>query len=31
VLPLEQAADAHRLMEASAHFGKIVLTMNVSK
>lgn len=31
VLPLEQAADAHRLMEASAHFGKIVLTMNASK
>lgn len=26
VLPLEQAAEAHRLMEASEHFGKIVLT-----
>jgi NADPH2:quinone reductase len=25
VLPLEQAADAHRLMQASEHFGKIVL------
>ena len=25
VLPLEQAADAHRLMKASEHFGKIVL------
>jgi putative PIG3 family NAD(P)H quinone oxidoreductase len=25
VLPLEQAADAHRLMKSSAHFGKIVL------
>jgi NADPH:quinone reductase-like Zn-dependent oxidoreductase len=25
VLPLEQAAEAHRLMAASAHFGKIVL------
>lgn len=24
--PLEQAADAHRHMEAGAHFGKIVLT-----
>lgn len=24
--PLEQAADAHRLMESSAHIGKIVLT-----
>jgi len=26
VLPLEQAAEAHRMMEASEHFGKIVLT-----
>jgi putative PIG3 family NAD(P)H quinone oxidoreductase len=26
VLPLERAADAHRLMEASEHFGKIVLS-----
>ncbi len=26
-LPLEQAADAHRLMEASGHRGKIILTM----
>ncbi len=25
VLPLERAADAHRMMEASEHFGKIVL------
>ena len=25
VFPLEQAADAHRLMESSAHVGKIVL------
>ncbi len=25
VLPLEQAAEAHRLMEESRHFGKIVL------
>ncbi len=25
VLPLTEAADAHRLMEASGHFGKIVL------
>ena len=25
VLPLEEAAAAHRIMEASAHFGKIVL------
>jgi putative PIG3 family NAD(P)H quinone oxidoreductase len=25
VLPLERAMDAHRLMEASEHFGKIVL------
>jgi putative PIG3 family NAD(P)H quinone oxidoreductase len=27
VLPLERAADAHRLMKASEHFGKIVLTV----
>lgn len=27
VLPLEEAAEAHRLMEASEHFGKIVLTL----
>ena len=27
VLPLEQAADAHRLMESSTHVGKIVLTV----
>jgi len=26
VLPLEQAGEAHRMMEASEHFGKIVLT-----
>lgn len=25
--PLEQAADAHRLMESSAHLGKIILTI----
>lgn len=25
VLPLEQAAEAHRLMESAGHFGKIVL------
>ena len=28
VLPLAQAADAHRLMESGGHFGKIVLDMN---
>lgn len=27
VLPLERAAEAHRLMKASEHFGKIVLTV----
>jgi putative PIG3 family NAD(P)H quinone oxidoreductase len=27
VLPLEQAAEAHRAVEASEHFGKIVLRM----
>lgn len=27
VFPLEQAADAHRLMEGGAHVGKIVLTV----
>jgi putative PIG3 family NAD(P)H quinone oxidoreductase len=27
VLPLERAADAHRSMKASEHFGKIVLTV----
>lgn len=27
VWPLERAADAHRAMEASEHFGKIVLTL----
>lgn len=26
--PLERAADAHRLMESSAHIGKIVLTVS---
>jgi len=26
--PLEQAADAHRLMESSQHIGKIVLTVS---
>ena len=25
VLPLDQAAEAHRLMESSAHIGKIIL------
>jgi NADPH:quinone reductase len=28
VLPLEKAADAHRLMESSGHIGKIVLEIN---
>jgi len=28
VLPLEQAADAHRIMKASEHFGKIVLRVD---
>lgn len=28
VLPLERARDAHQLMEASEHFGKIVLTIS---
>jgi putative PIG3 family NAD(P)H quinone oxidoreductase len=27
VLPLERAADAHRMMKASEHFGKIVLAL----
>ncbi len=27
VFPLDQVADAHRLMESSAHIGKIVLTV----
>jgi len=27
VLPLERADEAHRLMAASEHFGKIVLTV----
>ena len=26
--PLEQAADAHRLMESSVHVGKIMLTVD---
>ena len=30
VLPLEEAAAAHRTMEASAHFGKIVLQVEPS-
>jgi NADPH:quinone reductase-like Zn-dependent oxidoreductase len=25
--PLEQAPEAHRLLEASTHIGKIVLTL----
>jgi putative PIG3 family NAD(P)H quinone oxidoreductase len=28
VLPIEQAAEAHRLMETSAHFGKLVLSFD---
>ena len=28
VLPLEEAAAAHRMMESSAHFGKIVLALS---
>ena len=28
VFPLEQAADAHRMMEADKHFGKIVLKVS---
>jgi NADPH2:quinone reductase len=28
VFPLEQVADAHRLMESSSHIGKIVLTLD---
>jgi len=28
VLPLAQAAQAHRLMESSAHIGKIVLQVD---
>lgn len=27
ILPLERAAEAHRLMQSSEHFGKIVLTL----
>lgn len=27
VLPLEQAAEAHRIVQASTHFGKVVLRM----
>ncbi len=27
VLPLEQVADAHRLLEASSHVGKVLLTL----
>jgi NADPH:quinone reductase-like Zn-dependent oxidoreductase len=27
VFPLEQAADAHALMESSTHIGKIMLTV----
>jgi NADPH:quinone reductase-like Zn-dependent oxidoreductase len=26
-LPLAEASEAHRLMESSAHIGKIVLTV----
>ena len=28
VLPLEQVAEAHRVMKASQHFGKIVLQVS---
>ena len=28
VLPLEQVAEAHRVMKASKHFGKIVLQVS---
>ncbi|MGH6913639.1 MAG: zinc-binding dehydrogenase, partial [Geminicoccales bacterium] len=28
VFPLSQAAEAHRLMESSAHIGKIMLLVN---
>ncbi|HEV7919187.1 MAG TPA: NAD(P)H-quinone oxidoreductase [Thermoanaerobaculia bacterium] len=28
VMPLEEAAEAHRLMKSSEHFGKIVLTVS---
>lgn len=31
VLPLEQAAEAHRIMKASEHFGKIVLRVAESQ
>ena len=27
VLPLERVADAHKAMQASKHFGKIVLSL----
>jgi NADPH2:quinone reductase len=29
VLPIERAADAHRMMESSEHFGKIVLSFEM--
>jgi len=28
ILPLEAAGEAHRLMKASEHFGKIVLRVS---
>jgi NADPH:quinone reductase-like Zn-dependent oxidoreductase len=28
VFPLEEAAEAHRLMKSNAHFGKIVLRLS---
>jgi NADPH:quinone reductase len=31
VFPLERAADAHRMMEAREHIGKIVLTVAASR
>ena len=31
VYPLEKAADAHRVMEAGGHFGKIVLAVGIRR
>ena len=28
ILPLEKVADAHRLVESSAHVGKVLLTLS---
>jgi NADPH2:quinone reductase len=30
VFPLEQAAEAHRMLKASTHFGKVVLDLNAT-